>query len=387
MNKLEHIIIEKIKKQGPISFEAFMDMALYYPGLGYYSSPDKVIGRSGDFYTSPHLHEIFGAMVGRQIEEIWKIMGEPLAFSVVEMGAGAGYLCKDMLDYLKNRSIQTVHNNEFFNSLNYIIIEKNPYFIEKQKALLSGFVEKVSWVSSLSELKSLRGCVISNELLDAFPVHIIHGEEAQGEMAESIKEIYVSLEGVNLIEIKQDVSSSELTDYFKSNSIYIPPGYRTEVNMNIRGWLEQASAVMEEGFILTVDYGYTAGDYYSDERSKGTLLCFHRHQAVDDPYSNIGDQDITAHVNFSSLKKWGDELGLKTIGYCSQGTYLVALGIDEVINELYEASPDYENEVRKIKGLILPQGLGESHKVMIQYKGNRSPELRGFSMRNQAGNL
>lgn len=206
-------------------------------------------------------------------------------------------------------------------------------------------------------------------------------------MAESIKEIYVSLEGDKLIELIHDVSNSELTNFFKSNSIYIPPGYRTEVNLKIRGWLEQVNAVMEEGFILTVDYGYTAGDYYSDERSNGTLLCFHRHQTVDDPYSNIGDQYITAHVNFSSLKKWGDELGLRNIGYCPQGTYLVALGIDEVISALYEDSPDYENEVRKIKGLILPQGLGESHKVMIQYKGNRSPELRGFSMRNQMGSL
>ncbi|HDZ62338.1 MAG TPA: hypothetical protein ENH40_04240 [Nitrospirae bacterium] len=384
MNKLKQIIIEKIKKQGPIPFETYMDIALYYPGLGYYSSPDTVIGRSGDFYTSPHLHKIFGAMMGLQIEEMWRTMRESSDFNVVEMGAGAGYLCKDMLDHLNSRSVdQNVRSKEFFDSLNYIIIEKNPYFIEKQKALLSGFGEKVSWVSSLSELKSFRGCVISNELLDSFPVHIMLAEE----MADRIKEIHVSLDGDKLIEITQDVSCSELTNYFKSNSIEIPPGYRTEINLKIRGWLEQVCAVMEEGFILTVDYGYTAEDYYSDERSKGTLLCFHRHQAVGDPYSNIGCQDITAHVNFSSLKKWGDDLGLRTIGYCPQGTYLVALGIDKVISELYENSPDYENEVRKIKGLILPQGLGESHKVMIQYKGAGSPELRGFSMRNQIRTL
>ena len=140
---------------------------------------------------------------------------------------------------------------------------------------------------------------------------------------------------------------------------------------------------MTEGFILTIDYGYTAEEYYDEERTKGTLLCYYKHQVNENPYENIGEQDITAHVNFSSLRKWGEEIGFKTIGYCPQGTFLISLGIDEAITELYSNSPDYESEILKIKGLILPHGMGESHKVMIQYKGERLPALRGFSMRNQ----
>ncbi|GBE06645.1 hypothetical protein BMS3Abin10_02302 [bacterium BMS3Abin10] len=372
MDPLEQKIIDRIKEQGPITFEAFMDMALYYPGLGYYTSKKTSIGREGDFYTSSHLHLMFGAMLGKQLEEMWDAMGRPSDFHAVEIGAGAGWLCKDIQGYLRGRDI--------FDSLNYTIVELDPVMADKQKVLLADLAEKVKWISSLSELKDIRGCIFSNELLDAFPVHMV-------EMDKQLKEIYVSLEGGKLIEQLQVVTNSNMPDYFKLFSVNIPDGYRTEINLRIRDWLRQAGAVLSEGFILTIDYGYTAKEYYDEERSKGTLLCYHRHEVNEEPFQNIGQQDITAHVNFSSLKLWGEDTGMQTLGYCPQGTYLVALGIDEAITELYGNSPDYEDEVRKIKGLIFPQGMGESHQVMIQYKGDGKPELRGFSMRNQAGNL
>ncbi|MDP3298018.1 MAG: SAM-dependent methyltransferase [Thermodesulfovibrionia bacterium] len=408
MTPLEKIIIDKIKKQDLITFETFMDMALYYPGLGYYTSPDLKIGRKGDFYTSPHLHKIFGAMIGKQLEEMWEIIERPSVFHAVEIGAGAGYLCKDILDYLKTR--------EIFQSLNYIIVEINPVMIEKQKELLSNppnppFIkvmtrrggerglldEKVKWISSLRELNNIRGCIFSNELLDAFPVHVVEivnedypsptplpqREGVRGR----VKEIYVAFDGNKIIELKQDISSIDIINYIKEFSIDIPNGYRTEINLKIKDWLKEISEILHEGFVITIDYGYTAKEYYDEERSKGTLLCYHKHRMNENPYENIGKQDITAHVNFSSLKKWGEEIGFKTIGYCPQGTFLISLGIDEVITELYGNSLDYESEILKIKGLILPQGMGESHRVMIQYKGERLPTLRGFSMRNQINTL
>lgn len=372
MNPLKQKIIEKIKKQGPITFEAFMDMALYYPELGYYTSPENVIGRKGDFYTSPHLHRIFGAMIGKQLEEMWEAMGRPADFNAVEMGAGAGYLCKDILDYLKNR--------EIFNSLNYIIVELNPVMATSQKKLLPDFSNKVRWISSPGELNAVKGCVFSNELLDAFPVHLV-------EMDDKLKEIYIAYDNNCFIEQYQTVNSHDLIDYFNQFSLNIPHGYRTEINLRIRDWLKEISEVLSEGFILTIDYGYTAQEYYNEERTRGTLLCYHKHSLNENPYENIGKQDITAHVNFSSLKTWGEETGLKTVGYCPQGTFLISLGIDKVITELYGNPSDYPFEIAKIKGLILPQGMGESHRVMIQYKGKGKPELRGFSLRNQSGNL
>ncbi|MDI6727744.1 MAG: SAM-dependent methyltransferase [Thermodesulfovibrionales bacterium] len=370
MSPLKEKIIERIESEGPINFETFMEMALYYPGLGYYTKDSTKIGRAGDFYTSPHLHSIFGAMIGRQMEEMWTIIGNPDIFHVVEMGAGMGYLAKDMLEYLEGK--------EIFKHLKYTIVEVNPTVRAKQQELLSEFKDNIKWIFSIDEIEPVTGCFLSNELLDAFPVRLI---EVSNNPDNGLKEIYVSIDGDDLVEIKMPCSA-EVKTYLNEFDIKLPEGYKTEVNLKIKDWLIEVTNKLLEGFILTIDYGYPAQDYYSEDRNRGTLLCYYQHQINENPYQNIGEQDLTAHVNFSSLKKWGDELGLKSLGFCSQGTYLVSLGIGEIIKELYGDSPDVF-DVAKIKGLIMPQGMGESHKVMIQYKGKTEPGLRGFSFRNQ----
>lgn len=397
MNPLEKIIIERIRREGPISFESFMDMALYYPELGYYASPESTIGQDGDFFTSPHLHPIFGAMVGRQLYEMWRFMGKPSVFDIVEMGAGHGYLARDMFDYL-TRSSSSV---DFIEAIHYIIVEPYQHFEDKQRAVLSGdppappFQKggtkgstspggdqpSVTWVKSLSGVHDIKGCIVTNELLDAFPIHLVR-------MNDRVHEIYVNHRGDEFIEETRDISLDGLKDYIKA---YLPGplplGYRTEINLRMRKWLEEAAAVLKKGFILTIDYGYSAKEYYSDDRTGGTLLCYHKHTLKDSPYLDVGRQDITAHVNFSSLKVWGEELGLTTVGYCPQGTFLTASGIDEVIMERYSGSAGYLSELSRIKRLIFPQGMGESHNVIVQYKGNGSPALRGFSMRNLVNSL
>lgn len=382
MNSLEQIVIDKIKIQGPVTFETFMDMALYYPGLGYYACPDTEIGKKGDFYTSPHVHPIFGAMIARQLMEMWTFMDTPAEFCAVEVGAGAGYLCKDIHDYLNTpceNEVMSKAKSEFRESLNYVIVEPYQHFERRQKNITNRD-SGITWVQSLKELKDVRGCILSNELLDAFPVHLV-------EMDDELKEIYVDFDGTEFVEEKNPLSSKDISDYVTRFSIKMYEGYRTEINLRIRDWLDDAVSVLSNGFILTIDYGYSAKEYYDEDRSGGTLLCYHKHQLNENPYKQIGEQDITAHVNFSSLKKWGEDLGLKTTGYCAQGTYLTASGIDEVIIELYSGSSDYLSEISKVKGLILPQGMGESHSVMIQYIGDGQPELRGFSMRNLADML
>jgi SAM-dependent MidA family methyltransferase len=385
MNILRQKIISKIQSEGPISFETFMDMALYEPSLGYYRRDSATIGRAGDFYTSPHLHPIFGAMLGRQMEEMWEWMDRPEVFCVVEMGAGMGYLAKDLMGGLTGR--------EILPHLEYLIIEQNPSIRREQERLLGDFRHKVKWASDLKEIETFSGCFLSNELLDAFPVRLV-------EMDREWMEIYVALSSRDLVAKDSEEGVSEATafaevkrpcgadirDYFRGVSLELPKGYRTEVNLKLKEWLLNVNEKLSEGFVLTIDYGYTAMDYYSEDRNRGTLLCYHRHQVNEDPYRNIGQQDITAHVNFSSLKKWGDEAGLRTVGFTHQGAYLVSLGIGEVMHELYGGCPDVF-DVAKIKGLILPHGMGDSHKVMIQYKGKGVPELRGFSLRNQREKL
>lgn len=365
---LEQKIKEKIKKEGPIKFAKFMEMSLYEPGLGYYTSEKTYIGKAGDFYTSQHVHQIFGTMIGRQIEEMWRIMEEPSEFFIIEPGAGMGYMCKDIMDYLNKRNI--------LEAFTYLIIEINPSLYEKQNKLLACFLNKVKWLQSISEIKGLKGCVLSNELLDSFPVHIIV-------MEDELKEIYVGIQDNEFKEIPTAPVDESLINYISEFSIDIQKGYRTEINLRIKEWLIALSKALSEGFILTIDYGYPAQDYYSEERNRGTLLCYHKHQLSENPYENIGEQDITAHVNFSSVKRWGEELGFKTLGFCQQGTYLVSLGIDEMIRELFQQSNDYLFEIAKIKRLILPGTIGETHKVMIQYKGDKEPTLRGFLLRNQ----
>lgn len=373
MNQLQQKIIERIKTEGPLPFETFMEMALYEPGIGYYASDTIEIGRAGDFYTSQHVHPAFGAIIARQLMEMWEAMGRPLNFYAIEPGAGAGLMCLDILQYLQNEPI--------FPSLTYLIVETNPSVLLKQQNILKKYVDKVRWTSSLQAVGDRKGCILSNELLDAFPVHLI-------EMDEELKEVYItSSEDGSFSEILFPLSTTALSDYLVEFSVQLPMGYRTEINLRIKDWLQTAADVLSEGFILTIDYGYSSQEYYSEERNRGTLLCYYRHQVHEDPYTNIGYQDITAHVNFSSVKKWGELFGFRTLGFCRQGTYLISLGIDGIIQKLYADSPDYLFEVARIKRLIFPGTLGETHKVMVQYKGKGKPELQGFSMKNQAEKL
>jgi len=377
VNPLQKKIVEEIKKNGPVTFKQFMSMALYDPEFGYYNTESGKIGREGDFYTSSHLHPVFGAIMGRQIYEMWDLMGRPENFRIVEMGGGAGYFCKDLLD-----SLGSVDEfADFFRTLKYTIIEKSPAMRNKQQALLSGFPGKVEWRSALNECGSITGCIFSNELLDAFPVHLVR-------MEDELKEIYLDFdEGKGFMEIAGDLSNEEILPYFRDFAVEIRKGYTTEVNLGTREWLREINEVLERGFILTVDYGYPAWDYYGEDRDRGTILCYHRHQMNENPYLNIGEQDITAHVNYSALKKWGEDIGIKTAGFCGQGVFMVSLGIDQDIRKIAEGTEDYVFEIARIKKLILPQGLGESHKVMVQYKGVEPPGLRGFSIRNQIKTL
>ncbi|GBE00178.1 hypothetical protein BMS3Abin07_02225 [bacterium BMS3Abin07] len=371
-NSLDNIITNTIRESGPVTFKRFMDMALYYPGLGYYTSADTGIGRKGDFYTSPHLHPTFGMVLARQVEECWDCMGRPGDFMVIEQGAGKGYLALDILDYLRDRDIYT--------TLQYTIVEINPDASADQKKMLGGHVEKIRWIKEIKDIEMFTGCLVSNELLDSFPVHLI-------QMDDCIREVYVDLDGDDFVEVTGEPATPDIERYVEEFSVAHQKGYRTEINLKIKEWLEGISSRISDGFIITIDYGYNAETYYSEERDRGTLMCYFRHQVNEDPYRNIGKQDITAHVNFSSVKKWGEESGLETLGYAGQGIYMVSMGLDEIISEKYLNNDNYQFEMAKIKGLIVPGGLGESHKVMIQYKGDSDVRLRGFNIRNRMGVL
>ena len=372
--ELEEVIIAEIRRRGPLNFEDFMNMALYHPRLGYYSGKLVPVGKSGDFYTAPHVHAIFGALIGRQLEEMWLALGRPRRFTAVEIGAGRGFLARDLLDFLKPSVL--------YQHLEYLIVERNPFNRVSQQKLLREHAGKATWAAALPELEPFCGCLLSNELLDAFPVRLV---ETGDDAGDGLCEIFVDTGDGGFQEVRRP-AGPEVKKYLAEFAPSLDPGYRTEVNLRVRDWLADVHGKLERGFILTVDYGFSAAEFYQLGRNRGTLLCYHGHEAGEDPFVHVGRQDITAHINFSALKSWGETFGMRTLGYASQGPYLVALGIDRLIHR-YAGNPPDPMELTKIKQLFMPQGLGESHKVMVQYKGDGKPELKGFSLRNEMDRL
>ncbi|MFC1549320.1 class I SAM-dependent methyltransferase [Nitrospirota bacterium] len=373
MDDLERTIRKRIASKGPMSFREFMDAALYEPGQGYYTRPETEIGREGDFYTSPHAHRIFGVMMGRQAIEFWEQMGRPGSFDIVEYGAGRGWLCRDILDYLMGKDI--------YGCIRYTVIELNPAMAARQRELLSRHEGVVQWADIPSNAGPVKGIILSNELIDALPVHLVeHGPDGW-------REVHIVLEGNELTEALLPLSSDELGAYLEEYAPVRPEGMRTEVNLGTREWLKEVSDLLEEGFVLTIDYGYRASDYYDEERRRGTLLCYREHETTENYLSYIGQQDITAHVNFTDIRRQGEALGLRTLGWARQGIYLVSLGIDEAIVELYGQNPEMGREAQMVHNLIMPGTMGDTHKVLMQYRGEGTPELRGFTMKNEKEKL
>lgn len=375
---LTGIIIDCIKKEGPITFERFMEMALYYPGLGYYTSEREKIGPEGDFYTSPDVHPIFGKVLAGQFYEMWSRMEQPGRWQLVEYGAGKGLLARDVMIHLREKHPQS------FEALSYFIIEAGPFFISKQKEVLEDAgipAEKVKWVDKPSCThggEGITGSFFSNELVDAFPFHRVR----QGK--DGLKEIYVDYQKGEFVEIEGPLSDPCLSDYFDEEGIHLEPEQTAEVNLRSRSWLREMSENLNRGFILTIDYGSIAEDLYIKARFNGTMRCFRRHRLVENPFDDIGAQDITASVNFTSLRRWGEEFGLKTAGLFTQADFLINAGILELVGgrDDYRHDEDSYSTANAVKKLILPGGMGSVFRVLVQYKGFvEMPLLKGITKR------
>jgi len=361
---LSSIIIQKIKQHGPISFYDFMEMALYYPELGYYTSSHEKIGAQGDYYTSSNLTSAFGEMLGKQIEEMWGVLGYK-KFTVVEMGAGRGLLSGDVLSYLKK-------NHELYRGLNYCIVEKSPTLRKEQKTRL--VAENVSWYDSITELSGMTGCIFSNELPDAFPVHVVV-------MENELTEVFVDYEN-SFIEVLRP-AKGELKNYLEELKINLPFGYRSEINLDAIKWIHEISSTLKKGFVITIDYGYPSDELYQEYRNRGTLMCYYKHSVNEMPYEHIGEQDMTTHVNFSALDHWGRKTGLDFCGFTDQMHFLIGLGIDEYLKNLQEKDPaNYYRKMLPVKTLLME--MGETFRILIQKKGVERFELSGLKFPSQS---
>jgi len=376
--------------QQRITFAEYMDLALYHPEYGYYSQKANDLGKQGDFFTSVHLGADIGEMLAIQFVEMWEILGKPESFDLIEMGAGQGYLAADILNYIKQEY------SEFFNALKYTIIEKSSGLKQIQQQRLKEF--DITWCE-LEQIpnNSVTGCFFSNELVDAFPVHQFKIENGE------LSEIYVIKEVVNLeiatpsspsppsnifTEITDKPSTSKLLDYLNSLEIDInqyPHGYRSEINLAALEWLSVVSDRLQRGYVLTIDYGYIQNRYYNPRRNQGTLQCYTRHHRHNDPYINIGQQDITAHVDFTALEKKGFSLGLQKVGLTQQGLFLMSLGLGERVASLSQSNQPLSTILKRrdsLHQLLDPMGLGGFH-VLVQAKGLKDTEisqpLKGFN--------
>ncbi len=354
---LHDIIIDRIQTEGTLSFRNFMEMALYYPGLGYYTSGEDKIGKNGDYYTSPHYTSLFGQTIAKQLEEMWHKLGrEP--FTIVEYGAGNGMLCNDILTEL-------CKNSELFDQLKYCVIEKGSSF-KKRKA--GSINDKVNCYDNIREILPFDGCVLSNELIDNLPVH-------QVVMKNELMEVFVGYEN-GFVEILKP-ASPELKNYFTELDVVLPEGFRTEINLEAINWIQDIAAVLQKGFVLTIDYGYSSSNLYQESRNCGTLVCYHKHQVNNNYYQSIGSQDITAHVNFSALKHWGLKNELQYCGFTNQAYFLLGLGLS-----MQARLQNIEGDASRFLQTFLLD-MGSKLKVLIQQKGVTESKLSGLNFSQQ----
>ena len=369
--ELVKIIKDRINSslQQRITFADYMQLVLYHPQHGYYASSSNRISKSGDFLTSPHLADDFGEMVAIQLYQFWEILGHPSIFTIVEMGAGQGLLASQILSYSRQEY------PDFFESIDYLIIEAASAMIVEQKDRLKSFsVRWCEWVEI--DDHSIVGCFLSNELIDALPVHQVVTIDG------TLQEIYVSIEHHNLTETIGELSTDRLNQYWQLNNINLltnryPNNYRTEVNLAALDWLEIVDRKLQRGYILSIDYGYTADRYYNPMRSQGTLQCYHQHSYHNDPYINIGHQDLTAHVDFTAIQNYGERLGLNTQGITQQGIFLMALGLVDRIAEISHSNKDLKSLLirrQNLHQLIDPMGLGK-FLILLQSKALTATEL------------
>lgn len=363
-NDLEKEIVDLINSKGKMTFADFMELALYHPEYGYYTSRKEKIGKAGDYYTSSDVHSVFGELIARQLEQMWRLLGGN-RFTVVEIGAGKGWLCHDILNFIRDEY------PGFFEKIDYKIVEISHDMIEKQSNTLKGLEEKVSWESFSEDgfsFNPIEGCFLSNEFVDSLPVHQVTVEN------DCIKEIYVTTKDDLFCEKIDEPSTPELENYFKELKADLREGQKAEVNLKALDWVKNISGCLNRGFVITIDYGHLAEVLYSEERYRGTLMCYYEHTTSENPYERVGNQDITSHVNFSSIMEGGIKSGLSTTGFVRQSNFLIALGI---LNKMSDVQGD-TGKLMTMKNLLMPGGMGDVFKVLIQHKGIDNPKLVGL---------
>jgi SAM-dependent MidA family methyltransferase len=358
--KLCELIRRDIAAQGGwIPFSRFMELALYAPGLGYYTAGSRKLGTEGDFTTAPEISTLFGRTLAKQLVEVMQASSP----HILELGAGSGKLALDILGELTR--LDALPDS-------YSILEVSADLRERQQVLikekLPQLSERVRWLDGLPERFS--GAVIGNEVLDALPVHLLYWSEG------GVLERGVTNEATRFVWKDKLADCKALTDITKN--IKVPNDYLSEVSVAARGLVSSLCERMDKGALLFIDYGFGAGEYYHPQRNRGTLMCHYRHHSHDDPFYLPGLQDITAHVDFTAVAEAAIDQGAHFLGYTSQAHFLMNNGVTEFFGDIsLDDIKAYAPLSSQLQKLTSPAEMGELFKVIALGKGMDQP-LAGF---------
>ncbi|MDM8565734.1 SAM-dependent methyltransferase [Candidatus Halobeggiatoa sp. HSG11] len=361
--RLTATIITAIEQAGGIiPFNEFMRLALYAPGLGYYSAGMRKFGTDGDFVTAPEISPLFAQCIARQCQQVLTNFD---AGVILELGAGSGIMAVDILKTLQE-----------LNSLpkRYFILEVSADLQQQQREMLQTkapqFLPLVEWLHELPT-EPLQGIILANEVLDAMPVQKFHIKQ------DDITEFNITHDSDSFVWHEQTTTDTALQEAV--TALDLPDDYISEINLALPAWLQSIADILAEGMILLIDYGFPSNEFYHPQRNQGTLMCHYRHHSHIDPLILVGLQDITAHVDFTTVAEAASLAELQVAGYTNQANFLLGCGLADI---LFSLNPDdkqnYLPHAQQAKTLILPSEMGELFKVMALTKNFDMP-LLGFS--------
>ncbi len=372
------VLAELIRREihdagGHLDFARFMQLALYAPGLGYYSAGLTKFGACGDFVTAPELGALFARCLAHQCVPLMQELGNA---DVLEVGAGSGALAADLLRELE--CLEQLPRTYYILELSADLRQRQAQRLAQQVPHLAA---RVQWLDTLPS-PGFRGIVVANEVLDAMPVQRFCIKDG------AFQRMDVAWENGGFVwrSVPAEVALSRVLAA-RLDLATVPDGYISEINLQAEAWLRSMAAVLEHGVILLVDYGYGRAEYFHSQRSAGTLLCHYRHRAHDNPLVLVGLQDITSHVEFTAMAEAATDAGLTLLGYTSQAAFLAANGITQLAETPQDPDPRRQIALmQEIKKLTLPQEMGELFKVMALGRGMATPMVE-FSLQDRRGRL
>lgn len=354
-----------------MTFERFMGLALYHPELGYYTRPGMSLGPEADFTTSPEIHPAFGALLCVQIEEMWRNLGEPSPFWLAELGPGRGTFVHNVL--------RTCHDAfpRLFASLRVVLIERSPSLKAAQSEMLERWADRVSWEDPdpIAWAAHGPGCVFANEWLDSLPVHRVVLRPA------GLREILVGLVGEHFVEVEGSPSSPELERQIEAGGGRLRPGQYAEVNLDAPALASAATRLIDRGYMLLLDYGAPAHELYSWRHPRGTLRCYRGHTMNEDPFTAVGLQDMTSHVDFSAVTRAVESAGANLVGATEQRRLLGRLGmpaLQAMIDDFAAGRAAQRAHRAALHALVDSHGLGGVLAVAYGVSASGAP-LSGFT--------